>query len=151
MTQRPLRSGILVAVAGPVLGALPLVLFDPFVPPKPLVGHDSIAINAYTTVLAAFVWGGAPAILAAGLVAQKIATEKWISLRYWACLTGLCGLAAAITFFNFSMKRMFIAVLGHAALLIFFASTVFASVVLRFLLIALGWMGPRARHKPTEP
>lgn len=148
MPRRPLRSGLLVAVAGPALGAVPLVLIDTFGRAKPLPGHDSLEIIVYTAVLAGFVWGGAPALIAAGLVARTIAITNQISLRYWTYLTALSGVTAAITFFIFSTKRLFIVVFGPSQIFTFFlASAIFASVVLRILITQLGWQsGPPRRE-----
>lgn len=136
-----IRAGGLIFLAGPPIGLLLTV-----------VGIAGASPRAMTTILhelgillsdpafylvRSYGLGGVQALIAAGIVGWKINAFGWIGLGYWAIGTALLAVTpivlAMLTLFP---DTDFLPILG----VVFALPAVLASLVLRFLIIALGWM-----------
>lgn len=148
MKVRPLRAGLLVALAGPFLGVLPLLILLIFIAGKYglTVSAGALIRQFEAVIIFGYVFGGVPAIVAAVLVAYGILKRSWIGWVYWSSMTIAIGAGAPAIVYNLSMmyKVLPIRVIGYTATTIFFLlATIFASLVLRVLIIRLGWMRKR--------
>lgn len=145
MKTRPLRAGLLVALAGPMLGVLPLLILLIFVAGKhaTVVAASALLRQFAAITIAGYLFGGIPAIVAAAMVAYGISKRSWIGWVYWSCMTIAIGAGAPFLLYSLSprLKLLPIIALGYTPVIIFFLmATVFASLVLRVLIIRLGWM-----------
>ena len=147
MKVRPLRAGLLVALAGPFLGVLPLLILLIFIAGKygPTVSAGALIRQFAAVIIFGYVFGGLPAIVAAGLVAYGILKRSWIGWVYWSSMTIAIGAGAPAIVYNLSlMYKVLPRAIGYTATTIFFLlATIFASLVLRVLIIRLGWMRKR--------
>jgi hypothetical protein len=144
MKVRPLRAGLLVALAGPFLGILPLLILLIFIAGKYglTVSAGALIRQFAAVIIFGYVFGGVPAIVAAVLVAYEILKRSWIGWVYWSSMTIAIGAGAPAIVYNLSL--MYKVLPGYTATTIFFLlATIFASLVLRVLIIRLGWMRKR--------
>jgi hypothetical protein len=145
MKTRPLRAGLLVALTGPLLGVLPviIVLLLAFGSDPAPAARSGLMKLIQAVIVGGYLFGGVPAIVAAALVAYGIAIKGWIDKRLWSYMTVLVGLGLPALFYiaALAMNLMTLPVISYAVLTIFFLlATIFASVILRVLIIRFGWM-----------
>ena len=144
MKTRPLRAGLLIALLGPFLATLPLLIFI-----LAIVRSEPVALLARIaglTIAIGFVLGVLPATLMAALVAYGIRKGDWISRYRWWFMTILCGaaLSPAIFAVNIYMGVLPLDGLGDLPVIFYFLlATMFTSFVLRALIVRLGWMRTR--------
>jgi hypothetical protein len=148
MKVRPLRAGLLVALTGPFLGVLPLLILLIFIAGKygPAVSAGAFIRQLGAIIIFGYILGGIPAIVAGVSVAYGILKRSWIGWVYWSSMTIAIGAGAPAIVYNLSLmyKVLPIRAIGYTATTIFFLlATVFASLVLRVLIIRLGWMRKR--------
>jgi hypothetical protein len=124
---RPFAAGALIALAGPFLGSIPLLMLFQY------AGSAQPYASAYG-VIKSF-----------PTVAQGILSNGWVSLRYWLWLTVLLAAVLPLVFLFGGFSERSVSLDAFAAIsiaLFFLASTLFASLVLRTAIIRLGWMKP---------
>ena len=138
---RPVAAGLLIALAGPLLGMCPLLVgsglglgLDEF----PIVGPGAL----WTLSLAYFLTG-IPSIIAGLLTAWAIARNGWISAQHWRAVTAMLVLAW-ITLLGMYVKVQ-PASLGVIMMLYLIVAAIFASWALRLTIIKLRWMRQPAR------
>jgi hypothetical protein len=134
---RSIAAGLLIALAAPPLGlALILAWFamgqgEFSLPNVPLI---SVLPDSY------FI-GGIQAVLAGILIAWGIYRQEWVSLAAWMALTIILGLAPVILLIAFGERPTGLFYMSHFnAACYLMAAALFASLVLRVLIIVLGLM-----------
>jgi hypothetical protein len=150
---RPLAAGLLVALAGPLLGSIPLLmLFHYAGTAQPYASAYGVISSFPKAISAGYFWGALPAILAGGAIAWGILSKGWVSLRYWLWLTLLLAAALPLVFLfgGFSERGVSLSAFAVVSITLFFlASVLFASLVLRAAIVRLGWMQRPAEDRPT--
>jgi hypothetical protein len=143
---RPFAAGALIALAGPLLGSIPLLmLFQYAGSAQPYASAYGVIKSFPTAISTGYFWGALPAIIAGGVVAQGILSNGWVSLRYWLWLTVLLAALLPLVFLFGGFSERGVPLDAFAAIsiaLFFLASALFASLVLRTAIIRLGWMKP---------
>jgi hypothetical protein len=138
--SNPLAAAVLIALLGPPLGALAVLLWNNVLQigwlVLPFAGSGSMPLDWYML-------GGAQSLACALIVSARIHRYGWVSLAGWLLLAALVSLAAAVAFH--------LTVTAHSKsdlfpkpfaddLAFFVIATLFAAVALRAIVIGLGWM-----------
>ena len=141
MQARPRRAGLLIMLAGPFLAFLPsliLLLFTLMVYPDPAYNVGALVLIMF---VAWYIFGTVPAVTAAALVAHGIDTRGWIGLGTWSLVTLLLGIAMPTALYVLAGDLLPRQIISYAGITVtFLIATVFASFILRILIIVLGWM-----------
>ena len=90
-----------------------------------------------------YTFGMVPAVTAAALVAYWIDTKGWIGLGRWSLVTLLLGMATASVFYILVGADLLHPTSYGEFTAAFLVVTAFASLILRILIIGLGWMRRR--------
>jgi hypothetical protein len=93
--------------------------------------------------IAWYTFGMVPAVTAAALVAYWIETNGWIGLGRWSLVTLLLGMATASVLYVLVVDPLLQPTSYGEFTAAFLVVTVFASFILRRLIIGLGWMRRR--------
>jgi len=134
---RSIAAGLLIALAAPPLGLAPILAWFAMgqgefsLPNVPLI---SILPDSY------FI-GGIQAVLAGILIAWGIYRQEWVSLAAWMALTIILGLAPIILLIAFGERPTGLFYMSHFNTACYLmTAALFASLVLRIVIIMLGWM-----------
>jgi len=135
---RAIASGLLIAIAGPPLGAI--VVFFMVAGSAFLSGETPGSVYLIGSVLvkmtlASYIFGGPAALLAGVIVGIALYRGVWFSWTRWFVLTIGLSLAAILAFAVVIGDMS-----GAPALFLFLAPTTFAAFVLRALIVRFGWM-----------
>lgn len=150
--RKALASGLLVALAGPPLGAVGMFVLsavDEF-PSLPDLEQATRALMLFLYIFVPFsyILGGVPAILAGLAIGIGIYKKGWIGWGHWIGLAVLLGFLTNVLMDGIQSRS--ISLLNPFAALFFIGPAVIASVVLRLLIIKFGWMrGPEAPAQPA--
>jgi hypothetical protein len=135
--MRAVAAGLLIAVAAPPLGLLPILAWFAIgqgefsLPKAPLISNLPVA----------YFFGGIQTVLAGILVAWGIYRQGWVSLAAWMALTTILGLVPVIYLMLMGEGSTGLFYMSHfKAACYLMVAAFFASLVLRVLVIALGWM-----------
>lgn len=146
---RPFAAGALIALAGPLLGSIPLLLLFQYAgAAQPYASAYGIIRSFPTAIATGYFWGTLPAIVAGGVIAQAILSKGWVSIRYWLWLTIFLAAMLPLVFLfgGFSGRGVSLNAFAAVSIALFFlGSTLFASLVLRTMIIRLGWMSAPAK------
>lgn len=144
MQARPRSAGLLIMLAGPFLAflvSLILLSFTLMIYPDPAYSLGELVLIMF---VACYIFGTVPAVTAAALVAHGIDTKGWIGLGRWSLVTLLLGIATPSALYVLAgelLPRHIVSYAGITA--IFLVATVSSSLILRLLIIGLGWMRRR--------
>ena len=136
---RPIAAGLLIALAAPPLGLTPILAWFAMG-----LGEFSLPnVTLISTLPDSYFFGGIQACLAGALVGWAIYRRGWVSLVAWILLTIILGLAPVVVLMMIrpesgSTGLIYVSDFSIACYLM--AAAFFASLVLRAVLIALGWM-----------
>jgi hypothetical protein len=148
---KALASGLLVAIVGPPLGALGVFIL-PLFSEAQIAANIEEAIKAVTVffrvaVPFAYIFGDIPALIAGLAVGIGIYRVGRIG---WACWIGLAlVLGFFATFTLDAMQGRNPTMPSPANALFFIGPAVFASIILRILIVKFGWM--RGSDTPAHP
>ena len=135
--MRAVTAGLLIAVAAPPLGLLPILAWFS-------IGQGEFSLPNAPLISAlpvAYFFGGIQAVLAGILVAWGIYRQGWVSLAAWMALTIILGLAPVILLIASGEQPTGLFYMSHFnAACYLMAAAFLASLVLRVLVIALGLM-----------
>jgi hypothetical protein len=143
-SRRPIAAGLLVALAAPLTGVCPLLVWSAL--GQTVHGIALGELGALWTVYMAYLLVGIPSIVAGLVVWLAIQRTGWITAPHWRAVTGVL-LLAWVTLLSMNVQIQ-PASLGVMLTLYLTAATIFASWALRVLVIRLGWM-PKPRTRPT--
>ena len=129
---RPIAAGLIIALAGPPLGLLPNLLWSAVGLPLGKFPSAVLGVPGF-----AYVMLGLPAIIAGLAAALTIWRNEWVNSQQWAAATAILPLA----WFTWLARGFEIppAYLLFPTVYILVAAG-FSSLVLRWLILALGWM-----------
>lgn len=134
---RPVAAGWLIALTAP-LALCPMLAFI-------VSGQNEVIFGDFSyvsTSMADYLLGGIQSFVGGMLTALAIRQNGWISSRWWWAYSIVFGLAPGALLFP---------IVGGAGLNIgfyFLIATLVASVLLRRLIIALGWMRSPGQRCP---
>lgn len=150
MKTRPLRAALTITFIGPLLAIVPIILLLLFIYgsriPATIPAGILLALIQIILIAGYFV-GGIPALIAAALTAYFIRSRGWIDKRHWWLFTILIGLGSPVFFYVLSLlfSPTPINRTDFVRLAIFvLPGTIFASIVLRVVIVRLGWMRKEA-------
>ena len=155
--NRPIASGLLIAIAGSPLGVLSIVLV--------MAAGELITTQKWSKIAGLFrtffdtllpfsyIFGGIPAVLAGLLIGVALYRNGWVGWAYWIVVTFSLGIAAIFIadLIGVLKMRLFqpdtaLFRLDMELVAFFVGPTLFASLVLRWVIIWLGWM-----RRPDSP
>lgn len=143
-SRRPVAAGLLVALAAPLLGVSPLLIWSGL--GQTVQGIALGDFGALWTVYMAYLLVGIPSIVAGLVVWLAIKQRGWITVPHWRAVTGLL-LLAWVTLLSIWVQIRPVS-LGLLLTLYLIVAGIFASWALRLMLVRLGWM-PKPRTRPT--
>jgi hypothetical protein len=139
-TPRPIAAGLLIALTAPLFGLFPILAWFALG-----LGDFSLGyLNVQSIIFGTYFFGGIQSVIAGTLVALAIWRLSWVSAQYWTALTAILGLAPVALFLlngGAEPSRSSIVYVADSSVAFYFiVAALFASLVLRVLIIALGWM-----------
>jgi hypothetical protein len=141
---RPVAAGLLVALAAPLVGVFPLLIWSAL--GLSVHGIPLGDLGPVWTATMAYMVAGIPSIVAGLAVGLAIRSRGWIAAPHWRAVTGIL-LLAWVTLLSIRVQVQPVS-LGLILTLYFIAAVIFASWALRLVIIKLGWM-PKPFARPT--
>jgi hypothetical protein len=133
---RPVAAGLLIALAGPLLGMCPLLVGAGLG-----LGLDAFAVfdvGILWIFLLAYFLMAAPSVIAGLLAALAIRRDGWVSPQHWRAVTAILTSSWII------LLMMYVTIqpvsLGLIIIPYLIAMAIFASWALRLIIIRLRWM-----------
>lgn len=138
---KPIAAGLLIAVSAPLLGLCPILAWF-------ALGMGEFSLGYLTvpsTILSAYFFGAAQSVIAGLWVGLPIQRHGWISLRHWIALSVVLGGLAPVVLLLMNSGTQprgtgLIYISDLSITCYFIAAALFASLVLRLLIVRLGWM-----------
>jgi hypothetical protein len=138
---RPLAAALLIMLFGPLLGGFAVVGWNNILSLGWLVVGYAGTGSPY---LDAYMLGGIQSTICAIIIGWRIQSEGWMGFPSWLLLTALVSLASTVIFYFTVTAGSQSDLFPHSFaddLGFFSVTTFFASVVLRAIIMSLGWMG----------
>lgn len=136
---RPIAAGLLIALAAPPLGMSVILAWFAAGQGEFSLGY----VPVQSALPASYYLGGIQAAVAGTLIGWTIHRRGWVGRDTWTVLTVLLALAPVVVLMLIGVEPgkgalLYVSNVKIACYLI--AATLSASLVLRMLIIALGWM-----------
>jgi len=136
---RPIAAGLLIALTAPPLGLSAIAAWF-------TIGQGEFSLSQVpmrSALPVSYFFGGIQACLAGAFVGWAVYRRGWVSLAAWMVLTVILGLAPIVLLMLTRQEPAYtglIYISDFKVACYLMAAAIFASLVLRVLIIALGWM-----------